>query len=332
MKFIGRKKELESLGLLLKKKSASLVVIRGRRRVGKSRLIKEFVSGKKNWIFSGLPPVPGITKQRQLDTFSTQTSQNLSMPKINVSEWIELFSFLGNQAKGQKIVIVFDEISWMGSQDPTFLGKIKNLWDQHLKKNDQLVFIVCGSASAWIEKNILSSKGFVGRISFTLTLEELPLSDCNLFWPKNISSYEKLKVLAVTGGIPKYLEEINPKVSAEENIKRLCFTNGAILVEEFSQIFSDLFLRDSPFYKKIVETLISGPKEREEIGRILRIGSAGGRLSEYLQELELAGFITRDHTWKIASGVDSKLRKYRLSDNYIRFYLKYTPSTSRHLI
>ncbi|HCC24710.1 MAG TPA: ATPase, partial [Holosporales bacterium] len=99
--------------------------------------------------------------------------------------------------------------------------------------------------------------------------------------------------------------------------------NGAILVEEFSQIFSDLFLRDSPFYKKIVETLISGPKEREEIGRILRIGSAGGRLSEYLQELELAGFITRDHTWKIASGADSKLRKYRLSDNYIRFYLKY---------
>lgn len=112
-------------------------------------------------------------------------------------------------------------------------------------------------------------------------------------------------------------------MSAEENIKRLCFTKGAILVEEFSQIFSDLFLRDSPFYKKIVETLISGSKEREEIGKILNIGPPGGRLSEYLQELELAGFITRDHTWKIASGLDSKLRKYRLSDNYVRFYLKY---------
>jgi uncharacterized protein len=104
----------------------------------------------------------------------------------------------------------------MGIDEPTFLGKIKNFWDNHLKKNDQLVFVVCGSASAWIENNILSSTGFVGRISYTLTLVELPLSDCNQFWPKNISAYEKLKLLAVTGGIPKYLEEINSNVSAEE--------------------------------------------------------------------------------------------------------------------
>src|SRR5882757_605622 len=89
MKFIGRKKELESLELLLKKKSASLVVIRGRRRVGKSRLIKEFVSNKKNWIFSGLPPVPGITKQRQLDAFASQIAQNLNRHKIKVSGWSE---------------------------------------------------------------------------------------------------------------------------------------------------------------------------------------------------------------------------------------------------
>src|SRR5260221_10856558 len=116
MKFIGRKKELDSLELLLKKKSASLVVIRGRRRVGKSRLIKEFVSDKKNWIFSGLPPVPGITKQRQLDAFSSQISQNLNMPRLQVSEWVEHFAFLGNQAQGQKLVIVLDEISWMGSE------------------------------------------------------------------------------------------------------------------------------------------------------------------------------------------------------------------------
>src|SRR5688572_1597713 len=134
MKFIGRKKELESLELLLKKKSASIVVIRGRRRIGKSRLIKEFVSDKKSWIFSGLPPVPGITKQRQLDAFSIQVSQNLSMPKLQVSEWIEHFTFIGNQAKGKKIVIVLDEISWMGSEDPDFLGQLKTAWDLHLSE------------------------------------------------------------------------------------------------------------------------------------------------------------------------------------------------------
>src|SRR5690606_19104779 len=83
-----------------------------------------------------------------------------------------------------------------------------------------------------------------------------------------------------------------------------------------------LFLRESQFYKKIIESLISGSKERNEICKLLGI-DPGGRISEYLLELELAGFIKRDHTWNISSGIDSKLSKYRLSDNYLRFYLKY---------
>ncbi len=322
-KFIGRHKELHKLIEVAQKKSSSFIVVGGRRRIGKSRLIEEFSKHfDKFYTFVGLAPDKDITARHQLEEFSRQIAQQFKTPYAKYDDWSDALWAVGERVQKGKILLFFDEISWMGSQDPTFLGKIKNFWDQYLKKNDHLVFIVCGSASAWIEKNILSSKGFVGRISYTLMLEELPLSDCNHFWPKNISSYEKLKILAVTGGIPKYLEEINPKLSAEENIKRLCFTKGAILVEEFDQIFSDLFLRDSPFYKKIVEALILGSKEREEIGEVLNI-DPGGRLSEYLWELELAGFITRDHTWKISSGTDSKLRKYRLSDNYMRFYLKY---------
>ncbi len=138
----------------------------------------------------------------------------------------------------------------------------------------------------------------------------------------NIATYEKLKVLSITGGIPKYLEEIDTRLSAEENIKRLCFRKGSILVEEFRQIFSDLFLRDSLFYKKIIETLVTGSKERNDICNILKI-DPGGRISEYLKELELSGFITRDYTWNIKSGADSRSSHYRLSDNYLRFYLKY---------
>jgi len=213
----------------------------------------------------------------------------------------------------------------MGSEDPTFLGKIKNFWDLHLKKNSQLIFIICGSASSWIEKNILSSTGFLGRISYTLTLEEISLHDCSLFWggaSKRIAAYEKLKILSVTGGIPKYLEEIDCTLSAEENIKNLCFKHGGFLVSEFNNIFSDLFLRDSALYRDIVKTLVSGSKEPSEICEALKIQQTG-RFSEYLEELELAGFITRDYTWHIQTGHDSKLSKYRLSDNYLRFYLKY---------
>lgn len=325
MKFIGRKKELESLELLLKKKSASLVVIRGRRRVGKSRLIKEFVSGKKSWIFSGLPPVPGITKQRQLDAFSAQISQNLNMPKIQVSEWTEHFTFLGHQAKDQKIVIVLDEISWMCSEDPDFLGQLKTVWDLHFSDNPDLVLILCGSVSSWIEENILKSTGFVGRISVDMVLEELSLSESSEFWgaQKNkVSAYEKLKILSVTGGIPKYLEEIIPSQSAEDNIHRLCFQPNGLLFREFDQIFTDLFSKRAQTYSNIVKTLSYSSMTLDEVCKKLSL-EKGGFVSKCLDDLSLAGFVQEDCTWNLSTKKESHLKKFRLKDNYLRFYLRY---------
>ena len=325
MKFIGRKKELESLELLLKKKSASMVVIHGRRRVGKSRLIKEFVSDKKSWIFSGLPPVPGITKQRQLDAFSTQISQNLNMPKIQVSEWIEYFTFLGNQAKGQKIVIVLDEISWMGSEDPDFLGQLKTAWDLHFSENPELILILCGSVSSWVEENILRSTGFVGRVSVDMVLEELSVAESGEFWGSQrnkISAYEKLKMLSVTGGIPKYLEEIIPSQSAEDNIHRLCFQSKGLLFREFDQIFSDLFSKRAQTYSNIVKTLAHASLILDEVCEKLNLEKSGS-ISRCLDDLELAGFVHEDHTWNLSTKGESRLKKFRLKDNYLRFYLRY---------
>ncbi len=325
MKFIGRKKELDSLELLLKKKSSSLVVIRGRRRVGKSRLIKEFVSDKKSWIFSGLPPVPGITKQRQLDAFSVQISQNLSMPKLQVSDWIEYFAFLGNQAKGQKIVIVLDEISWMGSQDPDFLGQLKTAWDLYFSENPDLILILCGSVSSWIEENILKSTGFVGRVSVDMVLEELSVAESGEFWgtQKNkVSAYEKFKLLSVTGGIPKYLEEIIPSQSADDNIHRLCFQPDGLLFREFDQIFSDLFSKKAQTYSTIIKTLTNTPLTLDEICEKLDL-EKGGFVSRCLDDLELSGFVQEDHTWNLSTHKESHLKKFRLKDNYLRFYLRY---------
>jgi uncharacterized protein len=322
-KFVGRESELKRLLEATNKKTASFIVIKGRRRVGKSRLIKEFSKSFDHFYsFIGLAPDKRTTTRHQLDEFSRQISREFKTASAQYNDWSDALWAVGERVHSGKILILFDEISWMGSKDPTFLGKIKNLWDLQLKENNKLIFIVCGSASAWIEKNILSGTGFVGRISFTLTLDELPLSDCRKFWPKNIAAYEIFKVLSVTGGIPKYLEEINPKLSAEENIRQLCFSKGGFLAEEFKQIFSDIFLRKSKFYKQIVATLSTGPKDQSEICNVLNI-KRFGRISEYLWELELAGFITRDRTWNIKSSQDSELSLYRLSDNYCRFYLKY---------
>ena len=325
MKFIGRQRELEDLNLLVRKKSASLVVIRGRRRVGKSRLIKEFAIGKKSWNFIGLPPVPGITKQRQLNAFSAQIAKNLNMPKMQVSDWSEHFEFLGSQSKDQKLVIVLDEISWMGSEDPDFLGQLKNAWDEYFSENPRIIVILCGSVSSWIEENILSSIGFVGRISLDMVVDELPIAKCQEFWgaqKKRVSSYEKFKVLAVTGGIPKYLEEIIPEQTAEANIQRLCFQSEGLLYREYDQIFSDLFSKRSQTYSNIVRSLSKTALTLGEICEYLQI-EKGGSISRYLRDLVLAGFIAEDGTWNLKSKKISQLKKFRLRDNYLRFYLKY---------
>lgn len=325
MKFLGRTKELADLKRFLNKKSSSLLVVRGRRRIGKSRLVEEFAKGHKFLSFAGLAPTKLTSAQSQRDEFARQLSEQTGLPEIKADDWGKLFLLLAEKVQSGRVIILFDEISWMGSEDPDFLGKIKNIWDQKLKSNPELIFVICGSASAWIEKNILSSTGFVGRISYTLTLEELPIPECNLFWgnvSNNISPFEKLKILSVTGGIPKYLEEIDPKISAEENIRQLCFKKGGLLVDEFDNLFSNIFQRKTPLYQEIVRALTYGIKEPKGLAESLDVGFSG-LLSEYIDELVLSGFIKRDYTWDIKTGHDSKLSKLRLSDNYLRFYLRY---------
>lgn len=321
--FVGRTKELNTLNEFTRKKTASLVVIKGRRRIGKSRLIEEF--GIRNQIktinFAGLFPEEKVTAQQQRNEFAKQ----LGFTSLITNDWSDLFRALADRIQKGKVIVLLDEISWMAKGDHTFLPKLKTAWDLWLKKNNQLILIICGSASSWIEKNILRSTGFVGRISFVLTLEELQLDECSKFWgksAKNITPIEILKVLSVVGGVPKYLEEINPHLNAEDNIKKLCFTNGGILFEEFNNIFRSSFLRNSTVYASIIQALANGPKEATELCCLLNIKPTG-RFSEYLYELELAGFVKRDHTWQLGTGLDRKLSKYRLSDNYIRFYIKY---------
>jgi len=241
------------------------------------------------------------------------------------NDWGHLLTSVARHCNEGRCLIVLDEVTWMGSKDPTFLGKLKNAWDLYFKKNPKLILIVSGSNSAWIEKNLLSSTGFVGRISWRITLDELPLSDCEKFWrshQQTVSAYEKLKVLAITGGVPRYLEELNPSISAEENIRRLCFTSEGLLVHEFNDIFSDLFESKSDQYRKIVSCLVNGPLTMSQIAHNLG-RSRGGDLTDILNDLCQAGFTTPQSSWSFKEAKYSNQNQYRLSDNYVRFYLRY---------
>ncbi|MGE3919542.1 MAG: ATP-binding protein [Gammaproteobacteria bacterium] len=326
VQFVGRGYELEKLDRLLDKKTASLVVIKGRRRIGKSRLVEEFAKSKTFYTFTGLSPVDGIDAQSQRDEFARQLSEQFDLSStLKTDDWGTLFTLLAKYTEKGRVIILLDEISWMGDKDPEFLPKLKNAWDNHFKKNPKLMLILCGSISSWIEKNIISSTGYFGRITEKITLEELSLFECSELLKEvgfKGSALEKLMILSITGGIPWYIELINHTLSASENIKRLCFEKDGILVNEFNHIFHDLFGKRNAIYKSIVRYLAEGAAEYSDISDELNYSSSGV-LTEYLDDLIMSGYINRDFSWNLNTGKESTLSHYRLKDNYLRFYLKY---------
>ena len=333
-RFIGRENEQQLLEGMLEKHTASLAVVYGRRRIGKSSLIEHFGRNYPMLSFEGLSPRTGITKQDQLDEFSRQLARQCDTDFRRYTDWSDALYELSKHTQKGRIIVLLDEISWMGLEDPDFAGKIKIAWDKYFRKNPSLIFIVCGSVSSWIKEHIVNSTGFHGRVSLKLCLRELPLTVCKHFWgryEKKISAAEKLQFIAVTGGIPKYLEEMNPRLTAEENIRRLAFMESGILFNDFTDIFTDTLIRKSSIYERIVRLLSDGPVDSKYVSKFLNV-KKGGYLSSIMDELTTAGFISHYSSWNLKTGKLSQVSQYRLSDNYIRFYLKYIEPNTEQII
>jgi AAA+ ATPase superfamily predicted ATPase len=321
--FIGRENELKKLFIEKNKGIASLNTVRGRRRIGKSRLVKEFSKDFDFFLeFQGLGPEEGGTNQIQLDYFKKLLSQQTSKRESPVKDWTDAFYDLSLEIpKNKTCLILLDEISWMGKHDKEFPAKLKSAWDRHFSSHRKLVMVLCGSVSSWIEKNILENADFLGRISLDLQIDELLIPFCNKFFDSKTGSYEKALALSVTGGIPKYLEEISSSQTIEQNIVRLCFTKSGFLYNEFKKIFSDIFGTRSKTYEKLIRICIErklSPSElAESYGQTLN-----SDLSDAIHILEVSGFLSRDYLFKTNGEISSK-SIIRLKDNYLRFYLKH---------
>ncbi len=323
--FVGRDRELQRLEDLSKSGRACLVVIKGRRRIGKSRLAEEFGKNKTFLPFSGLAPVKGVTAQNQRDAFARELSTLFHLPPFTFTDWSDGFAHLTRYLTSKSTVILFDEISWMGSKDPTFVSKLKVWWDLVLQNHPSIIFILCGSISTWIDKNIINSTAFFGRVSLYLELNELSIPHCKgLLKAQGFkgSDLDFFKILSVVGGVPWYLEQIQTHQSADENIKRLCFEKNGLLVREFERIFNDLFSSRGEIYKKIITHLSQGMKDRATLQKLLSY-TPSGTLSHHLKALEICGFVSRHPNWSLKTGKIGKLTLYRLSDNYLRFYIHY---------
>jgi len=179
--------------------------------------------------------------------------------------------------------------------------------------------------SSWIKDNFIDNGAYVGRRSLDVVVRELPLSECVKFWgdsAQRMASREILDVLSVTGGVPRYLEEIDSGLSAAENIRRLAFLPNSVLRVDFDDMFNDVITRQPKFASMVMRTLVDGAKGVTEIAE--EIGAEkSGRISHALDDLVESGFLSSDPGKNPETGKDVRKRRFRLKDNYSRFYLKY---------
>ena len=202
---------------------------------------------------------------------------------------------------------------------------LKIAWDNYFKKHDKLILVLCGSVSRWITDNIVKSTGFLGRRSLNFILPELPIRDAVKFWGErlgDVSTREILDILAVTGCVPKYLEEMDMSIDASENIRRTCFSPEGYLFEDFEDIFNRVFGKSAIRKRDILGALSDGPKTVSEVARCLGV-ERNGTLGDELKELDTAGFVAQDRGLNPETGKPSLEVRYRVKDCYTRFYLRY---------
>ena len=328
MKFFGRDQELTELASLWGKRTGSLVTCRGRRRIGKSTLIEHFAQQSDAFFIKieGLRPKPGYDNTTELAAFAAQLACQTDADDDPPSNWLKAFMRLDREIPDDKrTVVLLDEVSWLAFDDPTFADMLKIAWDNRWSKHDRLIVVVCGSVSGWIKEHFIDNGAYFGRRSLDVVLKELPLVQCAKFWgdqAERIETREIVDVLAVTGGVPRYLNEIDPGLSAADNIRNLAFRPKSVLREDFDEMFSDVVTKLPTLAGKVIRALVGPALSVSEIAEHLDMAK-GGRLSEATEQIEEAGLVVADPGKNPQTGDDIRERRYRLKDNYSRFYLKY---------
>lgn len=323
--FIGRKKEQEILQKALQSGEAEMVSVIGRRRVGKTHLVKTFY--KDHIVFEATGIKDG-THEEQLFMF-TQGLQRATKNTLIVKpfkDWMEAFFtlilYLENLPKDRKHVVFFDEVPWFSAHKSDFIRGLSYFWNSGAV-NLNVVVVICGSSASWmIQKIVNDTGGLHNRITRRIYLQPFTLAETELYFKSrniHLNRYHILQLFMAMGGIPHYLKEVEAGKSATQNIDDICFSYTGILYDEFSNLFTSLF-DDSYNHIAVIRALA---KTKQGLDRNTLIETAkvpnGGTLTNVLEELQQSGFIEAYQPF----GKKTKDKLFRLTDEYTLFYLQF---------
>ena len=323
MKLIGREKEIRTLEEALESKDSVFLAVYGRRRVGKTFLLRQTLSDRIVFSYSGKA---NITRQSQLKSFRLSLMEQ-GMPDCPViKDWFTAFSCLKRLiclSSESKKVILLDEVAWMDNHKSDFIPALEGFWNEWCSNRNDIFLIICASATSWIIDNVFHNRGGLhNRVTMRMRLSPFTLKECEEFSIANNLSYSRKDILNLylaIGGVAWYWTLLKKGYSVKQNISQLFFENDSPLRGEFLELYSSLFIRPEKYIDII---LALGKKssglERQELSAECKV-SNNSKLGKMLQQLEECGFI-RSY---IPYGKKENSVVYQLIDSFSLFHLKF---------
>lgn len=321
---IGRTQEQGMLAEMEAAVATDMLAITGRRRVGKTWLVKTYFENRIHFEFSG---VLNAGNKEQLHGFILALSK-YSGKKINTApaDWLAAFRLLADYLekikRTQKLILFIDELPWLDNHKSGFLAGLEWFWNSWAYGRN-ILLIICGSAASWMRSKIINNRGGLhNRVTKRMHLQPFTLTETEAFLRHKgiaLSRYDIVQLYMALGGIPHYLKEIKKGQSAAQNINRICFEKNGLLINEFDNLYNALFA-DARQHISIIQALASKQKglSRIEILKASKLKD-GGTFSKLLEELEQSDFITVNYPY----GKVKKEALYRLVDEFSLFYLKF---------
>lgn len=323
--FIGREKEQAILQAALQSGDADMIAVIGRRRVGKTSLIKTVCSNNIDFEITGIQNSP---MREQLQHFATRINKTFygGKAKLKPGNWLAAFQMLiealEQKDKAGRMVVFFDELPWFDSHKSGFIRALGFFWNSWAVDKD-IVVLICGSAASWmIDKVVYDKGGLHNRITKRIDLLPFNLYETELYLKSNgieFDRYQILQLYMAMGGIPHYLKEVKGELSAAENIDAICFSLSGILNDEFNLLYPALF-DNAELHLSIIRALAQTWKglTRIDIIEQTRLTDGGG-ITKALDELVRSGFISQYYPF----GKTKKESTFRLTDEYSLFYLRF---------
>jgi len=299
---IGRAKELAVLDEALHSDRAEMVVVYGRRRVGKTYMIEQFYN-KPTICMVSLIGQSGANMTTQLSNAKNRLFDNYGIELDGVKNWSELFEGIKNyhqriKEECEHFVLFVDELPWIATAKSGFIGALSYVWNSYFEKHNSVTVVLCGSAASWMVKKVIEERGGLHqRITRQIPLYPFNLQESEAYLKERgfnyLSRKEIVDIYMILGGVAQYLSFLTPKKSVAQNINDLCFTMGGQLQREFSTLFMALFGKKG-VHQQVV-TYLGSRKSRlfsaEEISKKFALKSEP--LYRTLEELEMAGFISK---------------------------------------